>query len=77
MLLFVQLMSKEHGHGTANERKHTVDRELVSQEPHELEYLAHTHGASVGEVKAVVSEVGSRSRKRVEEAGCGAITATR
>lgn len=36
-----------------NEPKHTMDRDLVSSQPHELKYLAETHGASVEEVERV------------------------
>lgn len=51
-----------------NEHHRDMDRELVSGQPHELKYLAETHGASVEEVEAVIREVGSRSRRRIEEA---------
>jgi hypothetical protein len=51
---------KEHGH--------MMDSELVSGQPHELEYLARTHGTSVENVKAVIDELGTRSRARIEEA---------
>ena len=44
------------------------DRELVSSEPHELEYLARKHGISVEDVKRVIHETGSRSRDRIEQA---------
>lgn len=42
-------------------------RELVSGQPHELKYLAKTHGASVEEVQEVIREVGSRSRRLIEQ----------
>jgi len=48
--------------------RHTMDRKLVSEEPYELEYLARTHRTSVEEVKKVIAELGTRSRKRIEEA---------
>jgi hypothetical protein len=51
---------KQHGH--------MMDSELVSGQPHELEYLARTHGTSVEQVKAVIDELGTRSRARIEEA---------
>ena len=51
---------KQHGH--------MMDRELVSGQPHELEYLARVHGTSVEQVKAVIDELGTRSRARIEEA---------
>lgn len=51
---------KQHGH--------MMDPELVSGQPHELEYLARTHGTSVENVKAVIDELGTRSRARIEEA---------
>jgi hypothetical protein len=44
-----------------------MDRELVSEQPHELRYLAETHGTSVQEIEKVIKEVGSRSRRLVEE----------
>jgi hypothetical protein len=50
-----------------NKHGHSMDRELVSEQPHELEYLARTHGASVSEVQAVIKEVGSRSRRLIEQ----------
>jgi hypothetical protein len=45
-----------------------MDRDLVSGEPHELEYLARKHGTTVENVKRVIAETGSRSRRQVEEA---------
>ena len=45
-----------------------MDRDLVSAQPHELEYLARTHGTTVEEVKRVIEETGSRSRRVIEEA---------
>lgn len=51
----------------AGQHHQNMDRELVSSQPHELKYLAETHGASVEEVEEVIRQVGSRSRKRIEE----------
>lgn len=50
-------------------RGHSMDRELVSAEPHELEYLARTHGASVAEVQEVIREVGSQSERGLGASG--------
>lgn len=50
-----------------NDPKHTMDRALVSSQPHELKYLAETHGASVDEIEQVIREVGSRSRRLIEQ----------
>ena len=44
------------------------DRDLVSSEPHELEYLARKHGISVEDVKRVIQDTGSRFRDRIEQA---------
>jgi hypothetical protein len=55
-------MAQQEKHG------HMMDPELVSSQPHELEYLARTHGTSVENVKAVIDELGTRSRARIEEA---------
>jgi hypothetical protein len=45
-----------------------MDRDLVSSQPHELEYLARTHGTTVENVKRVIEQAGSRSRRVIEEA---------
>lgn len=50
-----------------NEPKHTTDRDVVSSQPHELKYLAETHGASVEESSRFIREVGSRSRRLIEQ----------
>lgn len=50
-----------------NGPKDTMDRDLVSSQPHELKYLAETHGASIDEVEQVIREVGSRSRRLIEQ----------
>lgn len=44
-----------------------MDRDLGSSQPHELKYLAETHGASIDEVDQVIREVGSRSRRLIEQ----------
>ncbi len=46
---------------------HSMDRELVSGERHELEYLARTHGTSTENVEKLIKELGTRSRRRIEE----------
>ena len=45
-----------------------MDRDLVSAQPHELEYLAKKHGTTVERVKEIIRQTGSRSRREVEEA---------
>lgn len=39
-----------------NGPKDTMDRDLVSSQPHELKYLAETHGASIDEVEQVIEK---------------------
>jgi hypothetical protein len=56
----MQKDDKQHGH--------MMDPELVSGKAHELQYLARVHGTSVEQVKAVIDELGTRSRARIEEA---------
>lgn len=43
-----------------------MDRKLVSVQDHEIEYLARKHGTTVANVKAIIQQTGSRSRKEVE-----------
>jgi hypothetical protein len=45
-----------------------MDRDLVSAQPHELEYLARKHGTTVERVKEIIRQTGSRSRREIEEA---------
>ena len=45
-----------------------MDRDLVSAQPHELEYLARKHGTTVERVKEIIQETGSRSREQIEAA---------
>ena len=45
-----------------------MDRNLVSAQEHEVEYLARKHGTTVEAVKAIIQQTGSRSRKQIEEA---------
>ncbi|MGB2819094.1 MAG: hypothetical protein WBA53_10750 [Burkholderiaceae bacterium] len=45
-----------------------MDRNLVSQQEHEIEYLARKHGTTVEKVKEIIQQTGSRSREEVEEA---------
>jgi len=45
-----------------------MDRNLVSQQEHEIEYLARKHGTTVEKVKEIIKQTGSRSRKQIEEA---------
>lgn len=45
-----------------------MDRNLVSQQEHEIRYLAQKHGISVEKVREIIRQTGSRSRKQIEEA---------
>jgi len=45
-----------------------MDRNLVSEQEHEIEYLARKYGTSVDKVKEIIKQTGSRSRKLIEEA---------
>ena len=45
-----------------------MDRNLVSQQEHEIEYLARKHGTTLERVKEIIKQIGSRSRKQIEEA---------
>jgi hypothetical protein len=60
-------VSEERSSQMQTDPKHTMDRALVSSQPHELKYLAETHGASIDEVEQVIREVGSRSRRLIEQ----------
>ena len=44
-----------------------MDRNLVSAQEHEIEYLARKHGISVEKVKEIIRQTGSRSRREIEE----------
>ena len=44
-----------------------MDRKLVSQQQHELEYIAKKHGVTVERVKEIKKQLGTRSRKKIEE----------
>jgi uncharacterized protein YpmB len=45
-----------------------MDRKLVSAEDHEIEYLATKHGMTKEQVKQIIQQTGSRSRKEIEAA---------
>jgi hypothetical protein len=45
-----------------------MDRNLVSAQEHEIEYLARKHGTTVEKVKEVMQQTGSRSREQIEAA---------
>ncbi len=45
-----------------------MDRNLVSAQEHEFEYLACKHGTTVEKVKEIIQQTGSRSRQQIEEA---------
>ena len=45
-----------------------MDRNLVSAQEHEIEYLARKYGISVEQVKAVIGRTRSRSREEIEKA---------
>ena len=43
-----------------------MDRNLVSKQQHELQYLAQKYGVSVERVKEIKNQLGTRSRKKIE-----------
>ena len=45
-----------------------MDRNLVSAQEHEIEYLARKHGTTVEKVKEIIAQTTSRSRREIEEA---------
>ena len=45
-----------------------MDPKLVSAQEHEIEYLATKHGMSKEQVKQIIQQTGSRSRKEIEGA---------
>ena len=45
-----------------------MDRNLVSAEDHEIEYLARKHGTTVAKVREIALQTGSRSREQIEAA---------
>jgi uncharacterized protein YbcC (UPF0753/DUF2309 family) len=45
-----------------------MDRNLVSSQDHEIEYLARKHGTTVEKVRAIIAQTKSRSRREIEEA---------
>jgi hypothetical protein len=44
-----------------------MDRNLVSSQGHEIEYLARKHGTTVEKVKEIIARTNSRSRREIEE----------
>lgn len=54
---------------TSSTARHpSMDRKLVSMQPHERAYLAWLHGTTTEAIDEVIREVGSDSRQRIEEA---------
>jgi hypothetical protein len=45
-----------------------MDHDLISAQPHELEYLARKHGTTVERVRELIEQTGSRSREKIEAA---------
>jgi len=45
-----------------------MDRNLVSAQEHEIEYLARKHGTTVARIKEIIRLTGTRSRRQIEEA---------
>jgi translation initiation factor 2 beta subunit (eIF-2beta)/eIF-5 len=45
-----------------------MDRQVLSTEDHDFEYLARKHGTTVAKVKEIALQTGTRSREQIDAA---------